>query len=121
MRSSSSNWPRSTRSRLHSATRSGSRRERLRPERGAGGKPGEAGPPSESERGWGPASIRRRLRPERGAGGKPGEAGPPSESERGWGPASIRKVSYGKNRTSSRGRHTREKRRRGREAEENLQ
>jgi Flp pilus assembly protein TadD len=30
---------------------------RLRPERGAGGKPGEAGPPSESERGWGPASI----------------------------------------------------------------
>jgi GTP-binding protein len=30
--------------------------ERLRPERGARGKPGEAGPPSESERGWGPAS-----------------------------------------------------------------
>jgi hypothetical protein len=28
--------------------------ERLRPERGAGGKPGEAGPPSESEREWGP-------------------------------------------------------------------
>ena len=53
-----------------------------------GGEPGEAGPPSESERGWGPASSER-LRPERGAGGKPGEAGPPSESERGWGPASI--------------------------------
>ncbi len=34
-------------------------RERLRPERGAGGKPGEAGPPSESERGWGPASINK--------------------------------------------------------------
>jgi tryptophan synthase beta chain len=31
--------------------------ERLRPERAAGGKPGEAGPASESERGWGPASI----------------------------------------------------------------
>jgi len=29
-------------------------------ERGAGGKPGEAGPPSESERGWGPASPERR-------------------------------------------------------------
>ena len=27
---------------------------RLRPERGAGGKPGEAGPPSERARGWGP-------------------------------------------------------------------
>jgi ATP-binding cassette, subfamily B, multidrug efflux pump len=33
--------------------------ERLRPERGAGGKPGEAGPPSESERGWGPASSEK--------------------------------------------------------------
>jgi excinuclease ABC subunit C len=32
------------------------RGERLRPERGAGRKPGEAGPPSESERGWGPVS-----------------------------------------------------------------
>ena len=31
--------------------------QRPRPERGAGGKPGAAGPPSESERGWGPASI----------------------------------------------------------------
>src|SRR5207244_3658534 len=31
-------------------------KERLRPERGAGGEPGEARPPSESERGWGPAS-----------------------------------------------------------------
>ena len=29
----------------------------LRPERGAGGKRGEAAPPSESERGWGPAST----------------------------------------------------------------
>jgi ATP-binding cassette subfamily F protein uup len=29
---------------------------RLRPERGGGAKPGEAGPPSESGRGWGPAS-----------------------------------------------------------------
>src|SRR6267378_3284554 len=44
--------------------------ERLRPERGAGGKRGGAAPPSESERGWGPASseeggrmtIRRRCR-----------------------------------------------------------
>jgi len=35
-------------------------KERLRPERGAGGKPGEAGPPSESERGWGPASSEQR-------------------------------------------------------------
>ena len=34
--------------------------ERLRTERGAGGKPGEAGPPSESERGWGPASSEQR-------------------------------------------------------------
>ncbi len=34
--------------------------ERLRPERGAGGKPGVAGPPSESERGWGPASSDKR-------------------------------------------------------------
>jgi GTP-binding protein len=33
--------------------------ERLRPERGAGGKPREARPPSESERGWGPASGER--------------------------------------------------------------
>jgi ATP-binding cassette subfamily B protein len=31
--------------------------ERLRPERGAVGKRGAAAPPSESERGWGPASI----------------------------------------------------------------
>ena len=36
-----------------------SQAERLRLERGAGGEPGEAGPPSEGERGWGPASIRR--------------------------------------------------------------
>ena len=34
------------------------RAKRLRLERGAGGKPGAAGPPSESERGSGPASIR---------------------------------------------------------------
>jgi hypothetical protein len=34
------------------------REERLRPERGAGGKPGEAGPPSDRERGWGPASTK---------------------------------------------------------------
>jgi ATP-binding cassette subfamily F protein uup len=33
--------------------------ERLRPERGAGGKPREARPPSESERGWGPASSEK--------------------------------------------------------------
>jgi hypothetical protein len=32
--------------------------ERLRPSRGAGRKSGEAGPPSESERGWGPASSK---------------------------------------------------------------
>jgi indole-3-glycerol phosphate synthase len=32
-------------------------RERLRPERGAGGKPAAGRPPSESERGWGPAST----------------------------------------------------------------
>jgi 3-hydroxyacyl-CoA dehydrogenase len=31
--------------------------ERLRPERAAGGKPGEAGPASESARGWGPARV----------------------------------------------------------------
>jgi probable rRNA maturation factor len=52
-------------------------RERPQPERGAK-------PPSESERGWGPASSKKRLRPERGAK-------PPSESERGWGPASSKK------------------------------
>src|SRR5215472_15673201 len=33
--------------------------ERLWPERGAGGKRGTAAPPSESERGWGPASIKK--------------------------------------------------------------
>ena len=33
--------------------------ERLRPERGAGGKRREAAPPSESERGWGPASSEK--------------------------------------------------------------
>jgi hypothetical protein len=33
------------------------RHERLRPERAAGGKPGEAGPASERERGWGPATT----------------------------------------------------------------
>jgi GTP-binding protein len=33
--------------------------ERLRPERGAGGKPAEGRPPSERERGWGPASSER--------------------------------------------------------------
>jgi MFS family permease len=33
--------------------------QRLRPERAAGGKPGEAGPASESERGWGPASTEK--------------------------------------------------------------
>ena len=32
---------------------------RPRPERGAEGKLGEAGPPSESERGWGPASTEK--------------------------------------------------------------
>jgi DNA polymerase III alpha subunit len=51
--------------------------QRLRPERGAES-------PSESERGWGPASAEKRLRPERGAES-------PSESERGWGPASAEK------------------------------
>ena len=51
--------------------------QRLRPERGAES-------PSESERGWGPASAEKRLRPERGAES-------PSESERGWGPASADK------------------------------
>jgi histidinol dehydrogenase len=34
-------------------------RKRLRPERGAGGKRGGAEPPTESERGWGPASIKK--------------------------------------------------------------
>jgi excinuclease ABC subunit C len=39
--------------------------QRLRPARGAGGKPGEAGPPSASERGWGPASAEEsRLSPD---------------------------------------------------------
>jgi ABC-2 type transport system ATP-binding protein len=33
--------------------------ERLRPERGAGGNRGEAAAPSESERGWGPASRKQ--------------------------------------------------------------
>ena len=33
--------------------------KRPRLERGAGGKPGEAGPPSEGERGWGPASEKK--------------------------------------------------------------
>jgi ATP-binding cassette subfamily F protein uup len=33
--------------------------ERLRPERGAGGKPAAGRPPSESERGWGPASSEK--------------------------------------------------------------
>jgi len=36
--------------------RSGDQEKRLRPERGAGGKRRAATPPSESERGWGPAS-----------------------------------------------------------------
>ena len=36
--------------------------KRLRPERGAGGKRVEDAPPSESERGWGPASIEKDLR-----------------------------------------------------------
>ena len=31
--------------------------KRLWPERGAGGQPATGGPPSESERGWGPAST----------------------------------------------------------------
>jgi hypothetical protein len=34
--------------------------KRLRPERGAGGKRVEDAPPSESERGWGPASNKKR-------------------------------------------------------------
>jgi integrase/recombinase XerC len=34
----------------------------LQPERGAGRKSGAAGPPSESERGWGPASIKKSRR-----------------------------------------------------------
>jgi predicted nucleotidyltransferase len=33
--------------------------QRLRPARGAGGKRGEAAPPSASERGWGPASSEK--------------------------------------------------------------
>jgi erythromycin esterase-like protein/predicted phosphoribosyltransferase len=43
--------------------------ERLRPERGAGGERGQAAPPSESERGWGPASS------ERSRAGQAGQAG----------------------------------------------
>jgi hypothetical protein len=35
------------------------RDERLRPERSAGGEPAEGRPPSESERGSGPASAKR--------------------------------------------------------------
>jgi ankyrin repeat protein len=35
--------------------------KRLRPERGAGGKRVEHAPPSESERGWGPASTKKRA------------------------------------------------------------
>ena len=34
--------------------------KRLRPERGDGVKPAEGRPPSESERGWGPASTGKR-------------------------------------------------------------
>ena len=34
-------------------------KERLRPERGDGVKPGEAGPPSESAWGWGPRRINK--------------------------------------------------------------
>jgi N-acetylglucosamine-6-phosphate deacetylase len=41
---------------------SGTGAKRLRPERGAGGKRVEDAPPSESERGWGPASIEEDLR-----------------------------------------------------------
>ena len=36
--------------------------ERLRLERGAGRKPGEAGPPSEGERGWDPASSEKNFK-----------------------------------------------------------
>jgi hypothetical protein len=45
--------------------------ERLRPERGAGGKSGVAGPPSESERGWGPASRKSACGPSEAPEGSP--------------------------------------------------
>jgi O-antigen ligase len=35
----------------------GARAERLRPERGAGGQRGDAAPPSEQRRGWGPGAL----------------------------------------------------------------
>ena len=42
---------------LEPEPRPATREQRLRPERGAGGKPAVGWPPSESERGWGPAST----------------------------------------------------------------
>jgi hypothetical protein len=44
---------------LWARSRQRAERKRQRPERGAGGEPGGAGPPSESERGWGPASAKK--------------------------------------------------------------
>ena len=44
--------------------------ERLRPERGAGGKRVEDAPPSESERGWGPASTNESAGVQRAAPSK---------------------------------------------------
>jgi hypothetical protein len=43
----------------------GRERERLRPERGGGADRGGAAAPSESERGWGPASVKRSRRDSR--------------------------------------------------------
>jgi ribonuclease R len=45
--------------------------QRQRPARGAGGKRGEAAPPSARERGWGPASTKKADRTQRGTKRKP--------------------------------------------------
>src|SRR5439155_1455451 len=72
--------------------------ERLRLERGAGGTPGEAGPPSERERGWGPASIRK---------GSRCRAVPASSSTHAWSPRRWRSRRASATRTSRSRRSTR--------------
>src|SRR5438094_112671 len=82
---------------LRSVLHEWGRWERPRPERGAGGKRGEAAPPSESERGWGHASIRKRRA---GRAGRTGGAwrSHAAERERAW---------MGGRRSFSRGRESR--------------
>src|SRR5437660_854016 len=78
--------------------------KRPRPERGAGvpnaaaalgwpagGKPGEAGPPSESERGWGPASIRLSARgPSEAPEGSPAKPGRRVRASGGGAPRALK-------------------------------